>query len=199
MIVINFKKYKTGKAAFNLANKIRRYLPRAIVCVGFNDADKIRKTKLSVFTQYLGSKKLVDLKKLGVQGTLLNHSDHRIKFGEIRKKLVECKKIRFKVIVCAGSVLEAKKIKSLKPWAIAYEDPKLIGTGKSITKYNGYEVRKFAKMLKGSGIISLCGAGIGDLDDVLEARRLGCRGVLISSAIAKDKKPERFLRGLKRV
>ena len=199
MIVVNFKDYKTGENAVELAKKIQKYLPRAIVCVGFNDADKIRRTKLSVFTQYLGSNKAENLKKLGVQGTLLNHSEHRIKFGEIRKKLVECKKIRFKVIACAGSVLEAKKIKKLDPWAIAYEDPKLIGTGKSITKYNGYEVRKFAKMLKGSKIISLCGAGIGDLDDVLEAKRLGCRGVLISSAIAKDKKPERFLRELKRV
>ncbi len=55
-------------------------------------------------------------------------------------------------------------------------------------------MERFVKMLKGSKIIPLCGAGIGNLEDVLEAKRLGCKGILISSAIAKDKKPERFLK-----
>ena len=198
MIVINFKNYKTGKKALELAEKIQRYLPKAIVCVGFNDVERVCKKKLMVFTQYIGSKNARDLKKLGAVGSLLNHSEHRINFREIKEKLKECKKIKFKVIVCAGSVSEAKKIKRLKPWAIAYEDPNLIGTGKSITKYNGKEVEKFVKMLKGSKIIPLCGAGIGNLEDVLEAKRLGCKGILISSAIAKDKKPERFLKELKK-
>ena len=86
--------------------------------------------------------------------------------------------------------------KKLKPYAIAFEDPKLVGSGKSITSYNAKNVLKFSKLLKSTKIIPLCGAGISSLDDIKESKKLGCKGVLISSSIAKVNKPDKLLKDI---
>ena len=85
-------------------------------------------------------------------------------------------------------------IKKLAPYAIAFEDPKLVGSGKSITQYRSSDVKKFAELFKNSKIIPLCGAGINSADDAKEAYALGCKGVLIASAIANVNKPEKLLK-----
>ena len=110
--------------------------------------------------------------------------------------MLRCKKINLKVIVCAANLIEVKKIKKLNPFAIAFEDPKLISTGKSITKYKTNELKKFVSLLKNTKIIPLCGAGINSKNDYLEALNLGCKGILVSSVIANSKNPEIFLKGV---
>ena len=209
MIVINFKNYKAGKNALQLAKKTQKYLPRAIICASALDIEMIvDKTKLSVFAQHADSQEgnratgyniLKSLKEAGAKGTLINHSEHRISFDMIKKTLREAKKFKLKIIVCESNFNEVKKIARLKPYAIAFEDPRLVGSGKSITKYRTRDVEKFADLLKGKDIIALCGAGINSADDVREAYKLGCNGVLIASAIANSKKPEILLREIKRI
>jgi len=204
MIIINFKNYKTGDEVLKLAKKIEKYLPKAIVAVpSLNIKEISEKTKLKVYAQHISydrSKKSTGylipkaIKSYGATGTLLNHSEHKIKLDEIKKTMKECKKQKLKVVLCAGSLIEAKKVKKLKPIAIAFEDPKLIGTGKSITKYNSKGIIDFVKILKGTKIIPLCGAGINSKEDIIEAKKLGCKGVLIASAIANSKNPEKFLK-----
>lgn len=205
MIIINFKNYKFGKKSLELARKIEKYLgKRAIVAVSGVDIGLIAgKTKLKVYAQHVDNEEgkrasgfiLPEaVKKEGAVGTLLNHSEHRISFKEIKESLKKCRKIGLKAVVCASSLSEVRKIKKLKPYAIAFEDSKLVGSGKSITKYRSNDVKKFAFMLKRGSVLALCGAGINSADDVREAFRLGCRGVLIASAIANVNKPERLLK-----
>src|SRR3989344_7098234 len=190
MIVINFKNYKVGKESVKLAKSIEKYLPRAIVCPPVIDVDEIvEKTGLKVYAQHVdnvsgerGTGWVLSsvLKKVGVSGTLLNHSEHRLDFETIKETIARCRIEGLKVILCAENIAEAERFKALKPEAIAFEDKDLIGSGKSITSYRSEEIRKFAGVMKGSGIKALCGAGISNAEDVRVAFELGCDGILIA-------------------
>ena len=206
MIIINFKNYKTGKNVLELAKKIEKYLPKAIAAVPPMYLGLVSfHTKLTAFAQHIDSKDgkratgfilPESAKKAGAKGSLLNHSEHKISIKEIKKTIKDCRKLNLKVIACAPNLQVVKEIKKLKPFAIAFEDPKLIGTGKSITKYNPDSIKKFVSLIKGTKILPLCGAGINSAEDYHEALKLGCEGVLVSSAIANSKNPETFLKKL---
>jgi|TARA_Y100000310_G_scaffold91480_2_gene88851 triosephosphate isomerase len=207
MIIINFKNYKSGKDVLSLAKKIHN--KKILVCIpSVNIKEVIDKTKLKVYAQhvdYQNSKRSTgfvtpkSIKKAGVLGTLLNHSEHKLKLEEIKRTVNECKKLNLKVIVCASNLKEVNQIKKLKPFAIAFEDPKLIATGKSITKYNSKVINTFIKIIEKTKIIPICGAGISSREDYLKALELGCKGVLISSAIANSKTPEKFLKEISKI
>jgi len=211
MIVINFKNYKFGKETVELAKKIEKYLPSAIACPSALDAGDVScSTKLKVYAQHVdnfdgdratGFVLAGGLKKLGVRGSLLNHSEHRIPEKEIAETIAKCNSLGLKIILCAESVAEARRFISLKPEAIAFEDRDLIGSGKSITDYKSDEVKKFVGVLRGSGVKALCGAGVSSAEDVRVAFELGCDGVLIASAIVKGdlEKAEKLLREISRV
>lgn len=186
-LIVNFKSYRKGRQALALARLIQKHNKKAIVCVQHPDINLIsKKTKLFVFSQHLAGKfSAKKVKELGAKGTLLNHSLHKLTLNQIKAQLEECKRLRLKPIICISSLKQLRTIKKLKPWAIAFEDPNLISTGKSITTYRSNDIKKFAKLLKGSGILAFCGAGISNMKDIKEAKKLGCKGVLISSALAK--------------
>src|SRR3989344_2858570 len=189
MLIVNFKKYKKGKKAVELAKTIEKYDKKALIALLPREIINIKgKTSLRVLSQYVKNKEDIYIsKKYNVYGSLLNHSDYPISVDKIKDINKNASNIRVKLIICASSLKMAKKVKSLnpKPWAIAYEDPKLIGTGRSITEYKKDNVKEFVKLLKGTGIFALCGAGVSTAEDVKMAKNLGCQGVLISSALAK--------------
>ena len=207
MIIVNFKNYVYGEQALDLAKKIKKLAPKVIVAVSSVDIRGIEYyTNLKVFAQHVDFKKgkkstgfvnLENLKEANAKGTLLNHSEHRISGKEISNIINKSKKINFKIVLCVKNINEVKKYKKLKLYAIALEDPKLISTGKSITKHDLKRLKEFVKILKGTNIIPLCGAGISSKEDYREALNLGCRGVLISSAVVKSKNPGKFLRDFK--
>ncbi len=208
MIVINFKNYKTGKSALNLAKQIEKYLPKAIVAVPTIDVYLIKaNTKLKVFAQHINSPASPTkstgfvtaeiIKAHGVIGSLLNHSEHQMSLGGIQAALGDLEEEGLKSIVCVPTLKVAEEVIKLKPYAIAFEDLELIATGKSITKYNPKALKNFIKIMKKTNIIPLCGAGISSYEDVKEANNLGCKGVLIASAIANSKNPSSLLRKLK--
>jgi triosephosphate isomerase len=207
MIVINFKNYVYGSKALDLAKKIKKHLPKSIVAVSSADVREIEYyTKLQVFSQHVDSNEsakttgfvnVETLKQAKAKGSLLNHSEHRISKEEIKKTIQRANKIGFKIILCVKNLSEAKEYKKFKPYAIAFEDPKLISTGKSITKYDPKSVVDFVKILKNTKIIPLCGAGINSKEDIVEAKKFGCKGVLIASAIVNSKNPDKILKSLK--
>lgn len=209
MIIINFKNYKTGKRALNLARTVERHLPSAIVCVSALDVKEIsRKTKLKVFAQHIscfhkgratGFIIPEFVKRDGGKGSLLNHSEHPISYEAIVRTMREAKRVGLRIVLCTSSLKQAERLKKLKPWAMAYEDKQLIGSGRSITKYKLRDVAKFVKLLNRSRIIPLCGAGVSSSDDVVASRELGCKGVLIASAVAKAKEPEKLLKEISKV
>ncbi len=212
MIVINFKNYKVGSEALKLAKIIEKYLPKAIVCPSTIDIEMIaQKTKLKVFAQHAdyqdgnkttGYNTLKDLKSIGISGTLINHSEHPLSLTNLYKTSIVAKKLNLRTIVCTPSLRRFKgmlRSERVKPYAIAFEDPKLISTGKSITKYNPKTLLKFVKAMKKANIVPLCGAGISSADDVRQAYSFGCKGVLISSAIANSKNPVHLLKELRKL
>ena len=205
MLIVNFKNYKFGIEILNVAKIIQRFNKNAIVCVPAPYIGYIsNNTKLKVFSQHINDKEsgtttgfLVAeaVKGAGASGTLLNHSEHKLPLSVVKKIMERCKKLNLRVVVCASTLWEVKKLKKFNPYAIAYEDPKLISTGKSITSHNPKAVLKFVKLLKNSKIIPLCGAGVSSMKDYDESLKLGCKGALVASAIAKSKNPAGFFKG----
>lgn len=203
MIIVNFKNYKKGGEVLKLAKRIQKYSDLIVAVPILNIKEVSEKTKLTVYAQHAdyqekkastGFQTIESLKASGVKGTLLNHSEHKLKLEDLKKTIKQTKKLNLKIIVCVSNLKEVREIKKLKPFAMAFEDPKLISTGKSITKYNPKLIRDFVKIIKNTKIIPLCGAGISSKQDILESKKLGCKGVLIASAITNSKNPEKILK-----
>ena len=204
MIVINLKNYKKGDEILNLVKTIEIYYNKAIVAVPPIELERsVKSTNIQIISQHVdfhesgkstGFILPENLASIGVGMSLLNHSEHKLKVSQIRKTIKRCNEMGIKLIVCASSLYETKKLMKLNPYAIAFEDKKLISTGKSITSMKGSEVRKFAELFKDSEIIPLCGAGISSGEDVAHALVLGCKGVLVASAVAHSQTPEKFLK-----
>lgn len=195
MIIVNFKNYVFGKETLALARRISKVNGKVIVAVPSVDVGSVAsKTKLKVYAEHVDSVSgstttgyvvPESVKGVGGKGVLINHSEHKISMNEIKLTVARCKKLGLETVVCVSKLGDVRKIMKFKPKAIAYEDAKLISTGKSITKYDAESVRKFASLLKGNKIVPLCGAGISSKEDIKEAKKLGCKGVLVASAVAK--------------
>lgn len=204
MIVINLKNYKIGNSALDLVQKIGLYCGRAIVAVSAVDLKEVVKnTNLQVFAQHVDYRELgrgtgyvipESLVGAGAVGSLLNHSEHKMTMSDIKKVIKRCNEVGLKLIICVSTLKQAQQIKKLNPYAIAFEDKKLIATGKSITNHKSHDVKKFAELLKDTDIIPLCGAGITTGEDIANALLLGCKGVLVSSVVANSQHPEQFLK-----
>ena len=204
MIVINLKNYKVGKEVLELVRLIDIYCNKAIVAVPLIEMKNIiKETSVPVYAQhvdyhdkgrstgYVMPEALIEAK---ASGSILNHAEHRMIFANLKKTVEKCREVRLKLIVCAASLTEVKRIIKLGPYAIAYADPKLIASGKSITEEKSNELKEFVKLLDDTGIIPLCGAGITGGKDVAQAMIVGCKGVLVSSVVANSQNPEKFLK-----
>ncbi|MEK6933467.1 MAG: triose-phosphate isomerase [Nanoarchaeota archaeon] len=204
MIVVNFKNYVYKQKALELVRTIDIYCNKAIVAVPIVDLmETAKNTTLPIFAQHVDFQELGRgtgynipefLKEAGAQGSLLNHSEHKLSIAAVKKTINRCRDIGFKLIICVSNLNDVEKIKKLSPYAIAFEDPNLIESGKSITTHKTHDVEKFSKILQGTDIIPLCGAGISSGDDVKKAYDLGCKGILVSSVIANNPHPEEFLK-----
>jgi len=209
MIIINFKTYKegTGKRALKLAricSKVGKKVKKKIVVAPQeSDIRLVSKIKgISVIAQHIdaveygahtGAVIAEDVKKAGAKGSLLNHSEQRISFKDISFCVKKLKKLKMKSIVCVKSILEAKKVSKLKPDYIAYEPPSLIGGKISVSSAKPDVIKKVVSAVK---IPVLVGAGVHCKEDVIVAKKLGAKGILVSSAVVKVKDPEKVLIGL---
>ncbi|HJO14532.1 MAG TPA: triose-phosphate isomerase [Candidatus Pacearchaeota archaeon] len=194
VIIVNFKNTKNGKEVLIFSKEINNScLIVAIPTVNLSEV--ARNTDLIVISQNLNDITPQALKKTGAQGTLLNHSDHPLELDEIKRLTKECNKLKLKVIVCVKNFDNMNEIIKFKPWGIAYEDPKFIGTKNAITNYPT-NLLKFMKYFKDSKSTPLCGAGINKTEDVENALKLGFRGVLVSSAVMNSKNPKVLLKKL---
>ena len=196
LIVINFKTYKQGKAAIKLAKVIEKVNRSIIIGVQASDIYKIAKaTKLKVYAQHVDWQKpgrhtgfiLPEaVKKDKSAGSFLNHSEHKLSPGILRKTIKRCKKIGLKTMVFASSLGEAKRIQRLKPDYLIIEPPELVAGKISVSKAKPELIEKIAKKLKTRFLV---GAGIHTSEDIKKALELGASGIAISSAITKAKKP----------
>ena len=206
-IIINFKAYKegTGEEAVKLAKICSEFSKKEKIIIAAQESDirvisKIK--KITVFAQHVdaveygphtGAILAEDVKKAGAKGSLLNHSEKRISFKDLKFCVKKLRKLRMTSVVCVQSVNEAKKIAKLKPNYIAYEPPSLIGGKVSVSTAKPDVIKKVVQAVK---IPILVGAGIHSRKDVIAAKKLGAKGILVSSAVVKAKKPEKVLREL---
>jgi triosephosphate isomerase (TIM) len=127
-------------------------------------------------------------KSFGAQGSLINHSEHRIDRPETIQNLVEnLRGLQMISVVCARSASEVSDIAKFKPDYIAIEPPELIGSGKAVSKENPAivtdSIESAAKVSQEVRVI--CGAGITDAADVRSALKLGAKGILVASGVIK--------------
>lgn len=134
------------------------------------------------------------LLSLNINYSVLNHSEHR--FGtweELEYTIKQVQEEGLKVVVCCENLEEAQKLLALNPFAIAYEDKDLIGSGQSITTGRPEEVKKFIELAKGKTKV-IIGAGISTGEDVKQGLEFGAEGFILASAFVKaENKKDKIL------
>ena len=158
----------------------------------------VSKSTIPIFAQHVDVSKIGSttgfivpelLKKSGVKGSLINHSEHRISSKEIANLVSKLRELKMISVLCVKDVAEAKKYSKLNPDFIAIEPPELIGSGKAVSKEKPELITKAVNVVKSSKNQTklLCGAGIVSGEDVSAALNLGSQGILVASGIVKAK------------
>jgi triosephosphate isomerase len=207
LILVNFKTYTEGmgKRAVDLAKKAERVGFETGVCIGlapqYTDITDLAKTvSLPIFAQHMdhanpggftGHILPEALKEAGIVGTLVNHSERRLKLADIEAVTTRAGQLGLATVICTNNANVSVSAAALKPDCIAIEPPELIGTGIPVSKAKPEIVADTVKLVRkiNRDVTILCGAGITKGDDVAAALRLGTKGVLVASGIVKAKDP----------
>ncbi|WP_255196088.1 triose-phosphate isomerase [Halorarius litoreus] len=134
----------------------------------------------------------------GATGTLLNHSERRLKLADIDAALRAAERADLETVACANNPEQIAAVTALGPDAVAVEPPELIGTGTPVSQADPdiVEDAVAAAASVDDSVGVYCGAGISTGDDVLAARDLGSTGVLLASGVAKADDPRAALEDL---
>lgn len=211
LILINFKTYieGTGRKALELAQKAEKVGNKTDICIGlapqYTDIPLLtKKSSLPIFAQHVdpikpgsftGHVMPEAVKEAGAVGTLINHSERRLKLAEIDATVKKTKELKLTSVVCTNNANVSASAAALKPDFIAIEPPELIGTGIPVSKAKPEIVTETVKLVKQINleVIILCGAGITKGEDVTAALKLGTEGILVASGIVKAKEPQKVL------
>ena len=209
--MINFKTYleATGKKALELARAAERVSREKGVQVAvapqFTDIEKISEsTETLVFAQHIdpvrpgaftGHVLAEAAKAAGAEGTLLNHSERRMRISEIEECVEIARSAELLSLVCANTSGVSAAIASFNPDIIAIEPPELIGTGVAVSKARPELISNTVKKIRAvnGSVKVLCGAGVSTPEDVAKALQLGSQGVLVASSVVKSSDPEKLL------
>lgn len=211
LILVNLKTYieGTGEKALKLAKKAMEISSKTGVCIGlapqYTDIPRLTSaTSLPIFAQHVdpiepgsftGHVLPEALIEAGAVGTLINHSEKRLKLAEIDAAIRRCKKLGLVPVVCTNNSSVSASAAAMSPNFIAIEPPELIGTGIPVSKAKPEVITETVEsvMKVDSKVTILCGAGITKGDDVAAALKLGAKGVLVASGIVKAQKPHEVL------
>ena len=215
-LIINFKNYEEISAdrAIRLSESARQVAERLQVEIVLAPPHPVlaliaKEIELPVICQHVDDEKMGPstgftvpeiAKSYGAIGSLINHSEHRIKMNSIASLVERLRMLGMASIVCAQEPQEVVEISTFEPDFIAIEPPELIGSGKAVSKENPTVI---TKSIEGAGSRSriICGAGISDRDDVSKAVKLGSRGILVASGVIKatswEKKITELASGMK--
>jgi len=135
------------------------------------------------------------VKEAGAIGSLVNHSEHRLKVADIDFIITKALSLNLLTIVCTNNIAVSTAVAELKPYAVAVEPPELIGTGRSVSKVDPAIVEDTVKEVKrvDENCVVLCGAGVTNGEDVRAALELGADGVLLASGVVKARDPRAVL------
>ncbi len=214
LILVNFKTYieATGKRGVELAkiaDKVSRDSGVTIaVAPQFTDLKTVTEAvEIPVFSQHIDPIKpgaytghvLADaVKAAGASGTILNHSERRIKISEIEEILSLARVSDLASVVCTDTPGVSAAVASLSPNMIAIEPPDLIGTGVAVSKARPELITNAIKRIRSvnGSVDILCGAGVSTAEDVGKALELGTYGVLVSSSVVKGTNPGQLLENM---
>jgi triosephosphate isomerase len=211
LLLVNFKTYieVTGKKSIDLA-KIAEQVAREkgvniAVAPQFSDLKPVSEAvDIPVFSQhidpirpgaYTGHVLADAVRSAGADGTLVNHSERRIKISEIEETLEIARSAELATIVCANTAGVSAAVAALDPDMIAIEPPELIGSGIAVSKAQPELItRTITRIRNVNGTVKiLCGAGVSYAEDVTAALTLGTDGVLVASSVVKSKDPKGLL------
>jgi triosephosphate isomerase len=214
IIVVNTKAYAegVGSRAIELAKIMekvgREYGVEMAIAVQPCDVYKVaNEAEIDVFSQHIDAIEYGSntgwilphaIKEAGAAGTLINHSEHRMKIEDIARAIEIAKKLNLKIIACASNVTITKAIACFTPDYVAIEPPELIGGDISVTKAKPSVVKNAVDAVKeiDENVKVLCGAGIKDGRDVAKAIELGTEGILVASGVVKAKDKEKVLKDM---
>lgn len=213
-IIINFKTYEesTGDNALKLAkicDEVAKETGAKIIVVPqFADIYRIsNEVKIQVYSQgidnikfgsYTGHVLAESVKAAGASGSLLNHSERRIKLADIEACIEKLRSLGMVSIVCTNNINTTKAAATLNPDFVAVEPPELIGSGIPVSQAKPEIVSGSVDAAKevNPKVRVLCGAGITKGEDVKKAIELGTDGVLLASGVVKAEDPKAVLMDL---
>ncbi len=210
IILINFKAYENsfGEKGIQMAKIIekvsREYSTDIIISVPATMIYKItQEVSIPVFAQHVDSVSLgartghitVEMiKDAGAKGSLLNHSEKRIRLDEIDDAIQKLNKEGLESVVCVDRYSIVAPIGMLGPSSILIEPPELIGSGISVSKAKPEVITKGVEEInKVKGVDLIAGAGISSGDDVYTSIKLGAAGIGVASAVMKSSNPEQVI------
>jgi triosephosphate isomerase len=198
MIIINYKAYRKaiGKNAEKLTQKIEKAAEntdkKIITVPQTADLNRVKNKETLKYAQHVdsvdtgshtGSNQVKTVKQAGAQGTIINHSEKRIKEQKIKEIVQKCREENLTSIVCAQSPEECEKYSKYKPDFLAFEPPELIGGNTSVSKAEPEIIEEAVE--KSGEIPTLAGAGIKTREDVQKSIERGCKGILVASGVIK--------------
>ena len=213
VLAVNFKVYESafGERALLIARGAREVQStmsrvRIILAVPSLTVGRIAGVYEDVFLQHVdpvglgahtGYTPVESLPLEGVKGTIVNHSEHKVKYRELEAVISRAREAGVETIACADTPGEAAGIAYLNPTMIAVEPPELIGTGIPVSKAKPEVITRGVKAVKKIAEIPvLAGAGITTGEDAERAVQLGAHGVLVASTIMKAGDPIKRLEEL---
>ncbi|MBO8180115.1 MAG: triose-phosphate isomerase [Archaeoglobus sp.] len=214
VIIINFKAYKEGfgkralelaKIAEDVASKCDEYIG---IAVSFLDLPVIaREVNIDVYAQHVdavgfgshtGRINAEMIAEYGAKGSLINHSERRLKLADIEYNVAKLRELGLTSVVCTNNVPTTAAAAALNPDFVAVEPPELIGSGIPVSKAEPEVVENSVKAAKNVNreVRVLCGAGITTHEDYVKALELGAEGVLLASGVVKAEDQKRALEEL---
>ena len=210
MFIINCKNYDeiSGNRIIKLAKIAQRISKKYKIPIAIapphHQIPLVTKFNVIVLAQHLDDKKIGSTtgfmipeiaKRSKINGSLINHSEHRIPEKEIKNLIKRLKHLKLKTVLCVKNINESKKYAKLNPTFIAIEPPELIGTGRAISTERPQLITKAVDGVKSAKNSTklLCGAGIVSGNDVARAKQLGSKGILVASGIVKAKNWEKII------
>jgi len=211
IIVLNFKTYTegTGKNAVTIAQACRDVSDETgahiAVAPQLPDIHRVASSvDIPVFSQHLdgvGSGSFTGhimaeaVKEAGATGTLINHSERRLKLADIDASITAARRTGLTTIVCTNNIATTSAASALGPDYVAVEPPELIGSGIPVSKADPEVVSGSVEAVKNINpdVKVLCGAGISKGEDMKAALELGSVGVLLASGVVKSSDPKKAL------
>ncbi|MFC7203818.1 triose-phosphate isomerase [Haloferax namakaokahaiae] len=150
------------------------------------------------YGSHTGSTLAEAVAEAGAVGTLINHSENRLKLADIDGSVRAAERAGLETCVCANNPAQTGAAAALGPDSVAVEPPELIGGDVSVSTADPDIVSDAvsAAAAVDEDVDVYCGAGVSTGDDVVAAGDLGATGILLASGVAKADDPRAALEDL---